>query len=363
VDNIDLASLDKLLYQTPVVVHGLHPVSLAYLPEGVKIYEAICDLAWALDEPKYIQPHRAITFDNTVDYAARFPIVSIKHDPFTTQLNRVLLDKYDFINAHMLTQAQVANQIVSDATRFKSIVLVLLDGLSYSDCKEWPGTVPCLTAHPTITRVGFPAVVGNPPLATRLFKSGLTRRIGFTYWERNDNLLADRLFQTITETIALDPTRPNAFKQITDWMSINNLSDTFIQIARSALDDYAEGHRTTIPRKAVLHQIRGDLEAVLDILEHKGQPAILFAVADHGILWKEDEHQIERIKFSGGRYMQSRAGQGRGRYFEADGTPYWVLDYPQMGRQWLKNEQGIHGGMSFEESIVPFIRWEVNSSC
>jgi hypothetical protein len=65
----------------------------------------------------------------------------------------------------------------------------------------------------------------------------------------------------------------------------------------------------------------------------------------------------------GARYSKGRSGSGRGRCFDVDRSHYWVLDYPQMGRAWGNNEQGIHGGMSFEESIVPFIHWEANCSC
>jgi hypothetical protein len=145
-------------------------------------------------------------------------------------------------------------------------------------------------------------------------------------------------------------------------MSERDLDGAYVQIVRSALDDYAEGHRTSIPRQAVIQQIRRDMETVLDVLRHKGRPAILFAVADHGILWKDDNPPIELVDMSGARYITGRSGPGRGRCFTIDSQPYWVLDYPQMGRSWLQNEQGIHGGISFEESIVPFIRWEINLS-
>jgi len=360
---MDLVSLDRLLNLTPVIVQGMHPVSLAYLSEDVNIYPSVQELAWKLDIPQTIQPHRALSFDTSAKYATRFPVVTVNHDPFTTDLNRVLFDRYDFLATHMLTHAQVAERILSEVHRFDTVIFILLDGLSYTDCKDWPGIEPCLAAHPTITRVGFPTIVGNPPIAARLFTAGFNQRIGFTYWDRVDNRLTKCLFQTITETVCLDPAQPTTFNQIIDWMSLHDLSGTYIQIVRSALDEYAEGHRVAIPRKAIINKLRNDLEAISDILEHKGRPAILFAVADHGILWKEDGHKIELINMPGARYLEGRSGPGRGRSFKADDQDYWVLDYPQMGRQWLSNEQGIHGGMSFEESIVPFIQWEVNLLC
>lgn len=360
---MDLTALDRLLNQVPVVVKEMHPVSLAYLDEPVRVYTSLQELICKLDTPQDVQLHRALSFDANSPYASRFPVVTVEHDPFTPELNYILFERYDFIAASMLSHARVAERIVVEAQKAETVVLILLDGLSYTDCQGWPEVEPCLAASPTITRICFPTIVGSPPLAAQLFATGLTRRIGFTYWERQDEPLTDRLFHTITDTRKLDSNQPDAFGQVLDWLSAHDLSGTYVQIVYSALDDYAEGHRVTVPRQAVVEQIRRDLEAVADVLTHKGRPAILFAVADHGILWKDGGHKFEFIKLSGTRYAEGRSGAGRGRLFEVDGKPYWVLDYPQMGRRWKSNEQGIHGGISFEESIVPFIKWEVNLPC
>jgi hypothetical protein len=360
---VDLTTLDRLLNQVPVVAEGMHPVSLAYLDEPVRVYSSLQELAWILDTPQVVQIHRALSFDVDPPYVHRFPVVTVEHDPFTPELNSILFERYDFIATSMLTQAQVADRIVTEAQKAETIVLFLLDGLSYADCRDWPGVEPCLATLPTITHICFPTIIGSPPLAARLFTKGLTRRIGFTYWERQDEPLTNRLFHTITDTRKLESNRPDAFEQILHWLSAQDLTGTYIQIVYSALDDYAEGHRVTVPRETVIEQVRRNLETVVDILKHKGQPAFLFAVADHGILWKDSGHEFEFIKLSGARYARGWSGAGRGRLFEADGQPYWVLDHPQMGRRWKSNEQGIHGGISFEESIVPFIKWGVNLPC
>jgi len=360
---MDLVALDDLLNRVPTIVRGMHPVSLAYLDQPAKVYIRLQELIWMFDAPQSVRPHRALSFDANSQYASRFPVVTVEHDPFTTEMNRILFDKYNLIAKSMLTHTQVADRIISCVRRAETIVLLLLDGLSYIDCKEWPNVEPCLAEPPTVTRVCFPRIIGSPPLAARLFAKGLTRRVGFTYWERQDEPLTDQLFHTIPDTRKLDSNHPDAFGQVLDWLTAHELSGTYVQIVYSALDDYAEGHRVTIPRQSVIDRVRHDLDAVVDVLEHKGRPAALFAVADHGILWKGDHHEIEFVKLSGARYAKGRSGPGRGRLFEVNGQPYWVLDYPQMGRRWKSNEQGIHGGISFEESIVPFIEWEVNLSC
>jgi len=360
---MNLNELDHLLDQVPLVVQGLHPVSLTFLGKPVKVYPTLEELAWVLDTPQVVSPHRALSFDTNAKYISRFLTVTVEHDPFTPALNNVLFERYEMIAASMLNHAQIADRIVAAARNAKTVILVLLDGLSYADCKDWPKVEPCLAAAPTITRIGFPTIIGTPPLAIRLFEVGLIRRAGFTYWERQDEPLSRRLFYTIENTRRLDPSHPDAFGQVVDWLSSQDLENTYVQVVRSALDEYAEGHRTSIPRQAVVQQIRRDLEAVADVLEHKGGPSILFAVADHGILWKDEGHNVEIIGLPGTRYIKGRGGPGRGRLFEVEGQPYWVLDYPQMGRPWKSREQGVHGGISFQESIVPFIQWEINLPC
>lgn len=356
---MDLLTLDRLLDRTPVVVRNLHPVSLAFLRTPARLYPSLEELTRVLDSPNPTAAERILTPDVESPYAMRFPTVVLEHDPFTPDLNRVLFAQRDLIATSMLTHAKVAERIVRQAQGLETVVLVLLDGLSYADCREWPGVEPCLAAAPTITRVGFPSIINYPPLAARLFSAGFSRRIGFTYWERSDEPLTNRLFQTITDTRRLDATRPKAFEQVIDWLSTHDLCHTYIQIVRSALDDFAEGHRTNIPRHATIQTIRDDLEAILDVLRQQGRPAALFGIADHGILWKEDDHNLERVPMAGARYVEGATGPGRGYRVDFDGNAYWVLDYPQMGRSWRANEQGIHGGISFEESIVPFIHWEV----
>jgi hypothetical protein len=357
---MELDELDKLLIRTPVIVRGLHTASLAFLKGEVFLFKTLQELIIKLDSPERTEPIKALSFDNASPFKSRFPVVTVNHDPFTTKLNNVLFEKLEFLSLHITTHQMVSDLIVSEAKNFETVVLILLDGLSYADCKDWPGVEPCLVVHPSITRIGFPAIIGSPPLASKLFSSGFTKRIGFTYWERDDNPLTEILFNTIKETLVIDPTSPGMFSQIIDWISIRDLHKTYIQIVYSALDEYAEGHRASIPRQAVIDKIKANLEALFDILIHKGRSAILFAISDHGILWKEDGHKIENLNSpNGARYFVGRSGPGRGRYFKVGTEHFWVLDYPQMGRPWKKNEQGIHGGISFEESIVPFIRWEV----
>ena len=211
-----MLALDRLLDRTPVVATNLHPVSLAFLRAPVRFCQTLEELTHALDNPSPTRPERILTFDSDPRYTLRFPAVAVEHDPFTPELNRVLFAQRDLVATSMLTHAQVADRIVQEARKLEVVVLVLLDGLSYADCRDWPGVEPCLATSPTITRIGFPSIIGHPPLAARLFNAGFSRRVGFTYWERSDEPLTNRLFQTIADTRRLD--RTNRMPSTKSWL-------------------------------------------------------------------------------------------------------------------------------------------------
>jgi len=42
------------------------------------------------------------------------------------------------------------------------------------------------------------------------------------------------------------------------------------------------------------------------------------------------------------------------------GEELFCLNYPKLRRELRIDDQGVHGGISFQESIVPFVTVEVN---
>ena len=125
-------------------------------------------------------------------------------DPYTDALNNVFATRYDTVAAYTLKQSQIADRMVQANDAYDIIVLLLVDGLAYHDVRDWPAQLaasaqlqPCLAEGPTITRLCFPTIIGTPSIAARLFDAGLTARVGFSYWHREDNVLTNRLFTTI----------------------------------------------------------------------------------------------------------------------------------------------------------------------
>jgi hypothetical protein len=354
---MNLAELDELVNQTPVMVH-MQPVSAVFFDRPVRIFSTAREMALALDTNVALSPERWITFDTDSRYSRRFPEIACDYNPFTSKLNHVLLEQYSWIAQRMLTQPKIAERISSEARGYDTVVLILLDGLSYADCLAWPNVEPCLAVLPTITRVCFPVIVNTPPIASRLFTQGFQRRVGFTYWTREDNILTDQLFSTIRDIHIIY----SRFAEVVDWLRQDtHLQHTYIQIVRSALDDYADGIRVTVPRAVLVQELWNDILAVTEALKNHGLRAKVYITADHGLLWKDDEHTFETLSQERGgmRYGATKPTNSRGLWVPLDNSRYWVLDYPQLRRNFYGNEQGTHGGISFEECITPFVTLEV----
>jgi hypothetical protein len=131
---VNLTELQDILRQAPVMVE-IHPLSLAFLSEDVRLYADAWQMAAALDmpTPQPTEPMLAIGIESSLLH--RLPAVRCAHDPLTTELNRVLLKRYEVIRANMLCQSQLADRIVREADA-ETIILMLVDGLAYADVKR-----------------------------------------------------------------------------------------------------------------------------------------------------------------------------------------------------------------------------------
>jgi hypothetical protein len=116
----------------------------------------------------------------------------------------------------------------------------------------------------------------------------------------------------------------------------------------------------------MVKRIEQEVMTLLKLLQRKVCKARVFFTADHGILWK-DQHNFSVIESPGVtarspmRYFQRGEKGCSGKVFGNPSEELFLLNYPELRRPFRTNEWGTHGGISFEESIVPFITWEVIS--
>lgn len=370
-----LAELLDLLYQTPAIA-DIHPASLCFLPPDVAVVTSAEEVAGLIDKPEPSLPKRCLITSAKDPYLARFPHVRCDHDPLTTALNDVIFDRFDDLSRHLLTQSQLSDRIVSNSFNCDVVVLFLVDGLSYKDVKEWKSLgrsnwrlIPCLVDVPTITRIAFPNLIGSPTLAERLFDRGFHCRLGFSYWHREDNQLTDQLFHTIVD---LNKVRhfDHVLTLLREGVENANGKRCFVQVMRTGLDGYAHSQKRSPPITAVSAKIESEftrlVDLVSDLCSNVGNSARIYLTADHGILWlKEFEPDIvgSAPSKASPRYSDWRSlhyQSETGRRFVIGGEEYYCLGFPYLRRSPRIDEQGVHGGISFQESIVPFIEVRID---
>lgn len=365
-----LDDLLDLLEHTPVIA-DIHPISLCYLPKDVAVLDSVAEAVRLFDDPALMLPGRLLITASDPQYGSRFPHLCCDHDPFTPSLNSVLFDHYDRVASRMLCQSQVVERIVAEAGRHDLIILFLVDGLSYQDVRGWVGSTgqtlsvePCLVDVPTLTQVAFPNLIGSPALAMRLFDIGYHHRLGFTYWSREDNQLTDRLFHTIAEVRKVGHF-PQILAILRSYLSGVAQCKSYAQIVRTGLDSYAHAQKRKPPIAAIVEEVHQEFEQLAMLCRELGLRAHLYLTSDHGILW-HDELEPEVVGDAPGKsnprwctWRDLYRQRDKGRRFLADGDEYYCLGFPKIRRPLRIDEQGVHGGISFQESIVPFMTMRI----
>jgi hypothetical protein len=355
--------LQAILRQAPVMVE-IHPLSLAFLSEDVRLYADAWQMAAALDmpTPQPTEPMLAIGIESSLLH--RLPAVRCAHDPLTTELNRVLLKRYEVIRANMLCQSQIADRIVREADA-ETIILMLVDGLAYADVKrcapEWlSDTTPVLVDGVSITEHGMSRIVGEPTLAQRLFDAGYRHLLGFTYWERAEEPLTDRLFTGFGDRVR----KVKSFDEALATLQGENLTNAFVQIVRTGLDSAAHRQREKPTIDAMTMDVLSGLERLAALCERKGVSARVYLTSDHGILWAH-EHRLQVYEYGDAdhpRYYEYHKRSQHVLNVEFGGKAFAVLEYPYLRRELRANEWGVHGGLSFEESVVPLIKLTIGTA-
>jgi len=354
--NVDLKELQHLLRQMPLMAQ-IRPLSLAFIPEEVRVFEDPWQMAAELDTP-IPQPTKGMLATRIEpELQHRLPAVQCIHDPFTTELNRVLLNRYELIKANMLSQSQVADQIASEAGG-DCVLLMLVDGLGYSDMKQHASRglgnlTPVLVDGVSNTEQGMFRLIGKPSLAQRLFDLGFRTCLGFTYWERAEEPLTNCLFEGFGDRVS----KVKSFAEVLAALEGEDLSGAFVQIVREGLDGAGHRQREKPNVESLLSDILEDFERLVHLCERKKLAALLHVVSDHGILWAH-EHDLRPYEFGEAghpRYYEHAKYGEQLLALEFGGREYSLLNYPYLRRNLRSTEWGVHGGLSFEESIVPWL--------
>lgn len=350
------------------------PLALLCLPPEVAIAPDAETLVERLDalEPHFEQPTLVPRID--ARYRHRFQVLNepLSHTP--AAVNQMLPRRIADARRLLLTHRGVAERIVADTLQrgYRTVALLLIDGLSYEDTRSWPEvSEPCLIDGPSITygltdqsdivaAVGFPGIVGAPPLARRLVDVGIPHSTGFSYWRRERNEVSAHLFEGVplTRVVGIS-TALNALAQ-------QPLDGTYAQVLREGLDGLAHSRREVTPREieATVSAVHEDYRRLIEVVAATGLPGAVYLTADHGILWKAQHPDLRLVEgLHSGHPRYQRGGDVSPDYgveLSLGGQLYTLYRYPYLGATIRANDSGVHGGLSYWESLVPFVRVEVN---
>ncbi len=343
------------------------PSEVTIAPDAETLLEQLDALTPHLEQPVLIPrvkpryQHRFQVLDQPIAYTA-------------ASLNQMLPLRLADVRGRLLTHQRVAQRIVSDTIKrgYRTVALLLVDGLSYEDVKSWSEIPePCFIDGPSITYslteqgnivpdVGFPSIVGRPPLARRLIDAGIPHSTGFSYWRRERNEVSAYLFEGVPLT------RVAGIRVALDTLSHQPLEGTYVQLLREGLDGLAHSRREVTPGEiqATVEAIHEDYRCLIDVLAATGLPGAVYLTADHGILWKTqhpDLQLVESLRSTHPRYqIDGVVSAEYGIESSQAKQIYTLYRYPFLGAAIRSNDSGVHGGLSYWESIVPFVRVEVN---
>ena len=291
-----------------------------------------------------------------------FPTVKFPALPSIDQVNAALPNCFETTN--LRKQSDVAVEIAGRVSLElpQIVVLLVFDGLSFYDVVDWklPQVTlePCLVDGLSVTNSAMQRLIGSPVLTHRLFELGYIRRLGFSYWERAANVLTDALFAEFPPN---QLHRMTTFDEVLRTVKTSEWSThTYIQIIRSGLDGVCHANRERPNTKSILDDLKRDILLLLEVLQETGKSFRLFITADHGILWYADQDIIPlaQEKFNA-RYTDGSIAQGDNLLtLNTDEGTYTVLTGDKViAKQRKVTEWGFHGGVSAQESLVPF--WDI----
>jgi hypothetical protein len=357
-----ISRLDACVNRTPVVYEG-EPLLLAQL-DDLTVEDDIWQYVQCVDGLSPIPVERTILLGPVTSYFDRWPVVRIeeKAPVDLVKFNESLFNNYDRVISFAFRQSDIATYIERDLD-VDVIVLLLIDGLSYSDWMNYTGVQSCLVDGPTITAVGFRNILGTPSIARRLFEKGFQRRLGFSHWDRS-NALTDIFFHGFDP--ATQMIRVREFKEVLLGLDRLSTGQTYVQILTNGLDAISHRHRGRPAIEVIARHLYEDVFlALVEQLQKIGATALVYATADHGILWLPEPMAGEELKTirderaNHHRYTEGAFILPNSRQFSCYGKNYTSLAYPYVFKPLNVLEWGTHGGISFQESVVPFVKMEV----
>lgn len=336
-------------------------------PSSLSEWRDVVDAPWEVSTKATLFVNFPETESKELTEIFGFPTIDLPVVPPIELVNQKLPDRFSALckdESKILKQSQLV-QIVTDRVSYTLpdiVIFLILDGLSLYDVANWrfPKSwhvvcEPCLVDGLSVTTSSMRRLIGSPPLTHRLFALGYVQRLGFSYWERSQNQLTNVLFSEFPSSQLF---RFTTFREVLDRLQNTDLPNrTFIQIVRTGLDGVCHNHREKPNIDTMLSRLKSDIEQIFEAVGSYKKTMRIFITSDHGILWFTEQ---KVTPFNSGtasaRYTYAKSSSDvSGITIAESGETFTVLIGDEViARNRKVTEWGFHGGISAQESFVPF---------
>ena len=293
---------------------------------------------------------------------------------YNSSLNGLISEgsiSWDDVESTTTCQSEVGDIITKAACDVDVIALVIVDGLSYQDwTQSGYEAEPVYVDCPTRTDCGYPNVVrgasNGKHLQYRLFDKGYKTRKAFTYWERKKNNLSDELHDGFSKNDVIgniqDFGDSISYLQTHNWYK----PKTYLQFTLTGPERVAHRMKEDPVIQSEVDAVHEKITGLRETIGTETDSFRIFVVADHGILWRMD-NEFEELD---GNWKQgirrqydnppdsASVPESVGEVSIWGGQKCLRLYYPYVFNTLRSNEPGVHGGFSYQESIIPLIEYE-----
>jgi len=349
--------------QDTPVISVLPPLASFYLDEFA-IYRSLDSFHQRLYDPDFRFEQDVIIDEDTRH--REYPRIDCSADPVIPSLNDVVdwddREHHDRIRQDLLRQSNIKEHILERVSPEDFVALVIVDGLSYDAVRSFEFDIqPVVVDGISTTGPGFKRIIyGGDTLSVygALTNKDFYNVYGFTYWPRGQEDLSTELHSAMGQEVYRIKDFDDALTRLKTDAPFDD--KTYVQITRMGFDQECHNRKEEPNRNSVRDELASDIRSLVETAEEVATNYRIFVTADHGILWRDqlpEEPSIVHDEWADhARFLEGvhDLPNSMTEHDENEGEAT-ALAYPHLTRELKNTEWGVHGGFSYQESIVPLI--------
>lgn len=353
----------------PVVV-PLPPLAQFWFND-IEIYNSIERFEYDLNDPSH-RFQKDVVIDSN-ERSNHYRMMKCGDDLLSPELNEVIewSNREDFkrLMDELQIQSRIKNKIIEQTSVEEIVILVIVDGLPFHAVKniathtKLPLSIePVLVDGISETSNGFQRVVyGNSTTSVYggLIYNSFSNHLGFTYWEKGQENLSTDLHGSMNKR---NVHRIRDFSEVSEYLQKDGVnSQTYVQVTRMGMDQESHNRKEAPNPDQQVKELLDDIQELKSTVADLADQYSIYVTADHGILWRDqlpnDPPQIDTGSKQGPpRHIKGSKLIANSLLFNDPSGPGAALAYPYLTRDLKHTEWGVHGGLSYQESLVPLIQ-------